>query len=163
MEPSDTTENLAITFRSANKDDISFIFNSWLKSFRNSQFAKFIPNPTYFTEHHKVIEKLILNNLVLIACDPKDEKQIYGWVCAGLTEGIFTLHYIYVKHTYRKLGIAKAMLNEVRKDDAAAVCTHLTHIGSQLTSKYNLLYSPYVALTADYDPRLSKTSEESNE
>lgn len=136
---------LQIRLRTANEEDIPFIFNSWLKSFRNSNFAKSITSTVYFTEHHKVIRKILETNQVIIACNEEDPGQIYGWICAGKTDGIFTLNYIYVKQPFRNFGIGKQLLNAFEHDPAfAAIYTHQTNFGAKVAPKYNFVYHPYV-------------------
>ena len=146
---SQSTEDkqLPILLRPANKDDIGFLFNSWLKSYRNAKAVKEIPNEIYFSEHHKVIERILKNYDVVIACNEEDRSQIYGFICAGYTDSVFTLHYLYVKHTFRNMGIAKALLNSYNHaTDFAAIYTHQTRTAERLAERYNLIYHPYVAM-----------------
>lgn len=142
--------NLPIRFRAATESDIGFIFNSWLKSYRNSGFARFISNTIYFTEHHKLIEKLILNNKVIVACNTEDPNQLFGYICGGHIDGIFACHYVYVKHTYRNMGLGKELLKQFNHDPSvAAVYTHHTRIADRLAPRYNLVYHPYVAFNTE--------------
>lgn len=144
------TEQLPILLRPANSEDVGFIFNAWLKNFRNSEFANDMPNEIFFSEHHKVIERLLQQYDVVIAANQEDPSQIYGFICAGYTEGVFTLHYVYVKHTFRKMGIAEALLNSFNHDpDCAAIYTHKSRSAKHLAKKYNFIYHPYVGLNPD--------------
>ena len=137
---------LPIRFRAATQEDVGFIFNSWLKSFRNSNYARYISNTIYFTEHHKLIEKLITENKVIVACNQEDPNQLFGYICAGNVEGFFICHYIYVKHTYRNMGLGKELLNQFNHDPATAgLYTHHTRIADRLAPRYNLVYHPYLA------------------
>jgi ribosomal protein S18 acetylase RimI-like enzyme len=141
---------LPILLRPANKDDIGFIFNSWLKSYKSSKFTEQIPNEIYYAEHHKIIENLLQQYNVIIAANQEDPNQLYGFICAGLTDGIFTLHYLYVKHTFRRMGIANSLLNAFEHNsDYAAIYTHKTRSATSLAEKYNFIYHPYVALNPD--------------
>jgi len=144
-----STKTLPIKFRAATQEDVGFIFNSWLKSYRNSQFSRFISNTVYFTEHHKVIERLVQENKVIVACDEKDSNQLFGYICAGNVEGFFICHYIYVKHTYRNMGLGKELLNQFSHDaSTAGLYTHHTRIADRLAPRYNLVYHPYLAFPA---------------
>ena len=138
-----------ITIRQATEADIPFVFNSWLKSYRTSQFASPIDNTIFFSEHHKVIERILRYYDVRIACSPEDPDQIHGFICAGYTDGIFTLHYIYVKHPFRRLGVAKELYDNFPKpENAASLYTHQTRASLPIAPKYNLIFHPYLA----YDP-----------
>lgn len=134
-----------VRLRPANQTDVPFIFNSWLKSYRDSGPAKPVSSTVFFSEHHKLIERIVKNNPVIMAVNNDDPSQIYGYICAGKTEGIFTLHYIYVKHNFRNLGVGKALLNAFEHDiSTAAIYTHHTKIADKIASKYNFIYHPYV-------------------
>ena len=140
-------ESLPIRIRKANQEDVNFIFNSWLKSYRNSLFAKPLNNTVYFTEHHKVLERIAKTCEIIIACSKEDPNQVYGYFCAERIEGIFVLHYVYVKHTYRNMGIAKLLLSTFnKKDDEAGCYTHHTRIAEKLAAKYSLIYHPYLLI-----------------
>ena len=143
--------------RPANEGDVGFIFNSWLKSFRNSEFPNSITNEIYFSEHHKVIERIFKFYDVIIACNDSDPSQIYGFMCAGYTDNVFTLHYVYVKHTFRRMGIAKALATSFNFNPSyASVHTHTCKIAKILAPKYNMMYHPYLAM----DPAAYNTNKQ---
>lgn len=141
---------LPIRFRPATSEDANFIFNSWLKSYRHSAFARGIENQIYYAEQHKLLEKAIKNYKTIIACNKDDTSQIFGYINGGLTDGILTINYIYTKHSFRNMGIGKALLNVSEHDPShAAIYTMHTRIADKLAPKYNLVYHPYV-LFNDY-------------
>ena len=147
-------EQLPIDLRIGTVDDAPFVFNSWLKSFRSSTFAKQISNTIYYHDHHIVIEKLLKNNDVIIACSKSDPNQLYGFICAGQTDGIFTLHYIYVKHPFRRMGIAKALFNAFEHDPShASIYTHRTKAAEKLQDRYNMVHHPYIALGSHHEKK----------
>ncbi len=139
------TTKLPIRLRTATQEDVSFIFNSWLKSYRQSNFARSIANEVYFNEHHKVIEDLVRTNKVTVACSESDSNQLYGYIVAGTHEGFFVLHYIYVKHSFRAMGIGSMLLNSFEHDPSvASVCTHWNRVCDKLGPKYGMVYHPYL-------------------
>jgi hypothetical protein len=141
---------LPVRIRAANQEDIPFVFNSWLKGYKNSKFAQVIDNNIFFHEHHKVIEKLIKHYDVLIACAVDDPSQIYGFICAGYTDGIFTLHYLYIKHTFRNMGIGKLLFNSFNHDTSTAgLFTHYVYSSQKLSEKFNMVYHPYLVYNID--------------
>ncbi len=134
-----------VSLRAATQDDVGFIFNSWLKSYRQAPATQGIPSQIFFSEHHKLVERLLTSSNVIVACDPEDPSQLFGYICASKVEGILAIHYVYIKHTFRGLGIGKMLLNALEHDpSAAAVFTHSTRVATKLASKYNLIYHPYV-------------------
>ena len=140
-----------IRIRKATEADVPFIFSSWLKSVRNSGYSYGVPNAVFFSEHHKVIERLLKTCDVYVACSETDVADIYGYICAEKVDGLLVIHFVYVKHTYRRLGIGAMLLNTLEHNPtSAALYTHMTKTGKLLEAKYNLVYSPYIALTPDY-------------
>lgn len=144
-------EDLPIRVREAVADDAPFIFNSWLKSYKHSYFGKSMQNEVFFSEQHKVIEYLLKKCKVYVASSEKDPTDIYGYICAEQVDGVFVLHYVYVKHTYRMLGIGTLLLNQYKHDfNSAGICTHMTFTGERLAAKFSMVHNPYVALTHEY-------------
>src|SRR5271165_681887 len=96
------------TIRLGNKEDLPFIFSTWLKSFRySSSFAKEIDNETYYKFHQQVIERILSRSpSIYIACDQLHPDTVFGYI---VYEGP-VLHFAYVKKSFRKLGIARALL-----------------------------------------------------
>ena len=141
-----------IRLRKANQEDVNFIFNAWLKSYKFSYFARNITNTIFFAEHHKIIERLLKSYDTIVACNDSDPTQIYGFINAGSTEGIFTLNYVYVKQAFRGLGIAKVLFNAFDPDiTTASIYTHHARIADRLSAKYNLVYHPYVMINYKED------------
>lgn len=140
-----------IHLRQAIEPDASFIFSSWLKSFRHSRLAGNVASSIYFTEHHKIIESLLTQCKTLVACNPEDKNQIFGYLCYEEIDGILVIHYVYTKHTFRKMGIAECLINEVREDDSVAcMFTHCTNSGERIAPKFKCVYHPYLSLTPEY-------------
>lgn len=141
------SEKLIVKIRPALEGDASFIFNSWLKSFRENGLARPVSNEVYYTEQHKLIERLLKTCTTVVACDPKDPASIFGWACYERVDGVFVLHYVYVKHPFRLLGLAKELLADSGHDFATAgLFTHWTSAAMKLHDKKNLLYHPYILI-----------------
>lgn len=142
----DPSAKMPVQIRPATEEDVPFIFNAWLKSYRKSFFAQPINNTIYFAEHHKVLEHLAKTSTVVVACDPKEPSQLFGFGAGTSKDGITIIHYIYIKHTYRQLGIGKLIAKSLGHEDGKPTCyTHQTSSASKLAEKHNLLYHPYLA------------------
>lgn len=135
-----------VKVRHATEGDVGFIFNSWLKSYRSSSFSKFIPGPVYFDHHHKVIEAILKRATVLVACNPKDNNQIYGYLVFEQQLDVFVGHYTYVKDAYRKMGVLGLLLNAAKLPNNYFY-SHSTMLAGQVLSKLKSqgVYSPYLA------------------
>ena len=141
-------ELLPVKYRTSTLDDKDFIYNSWLKSHRHSEECSRMNNETYYSNHKKIIENILKKANILICCNPEDESQIYGYIAFEYMKEYdsFVIHYCYVKYTFRKLGLARNILNavfpELTKDPI--VCTYLGKVYDKLKEKYLLVYNPFL-------------------
>lgn len=152
------TADLAVLVRPAEAADIPFIFNSWLRSFRTGSLCANVANSIYFVEHHKVLEKLLKRSEVLVACEPSDPTNIYGYLCYEKIQDIFVLHYAYVKHTFRQLGVANSLLEKTGCDfTKQGLFSHHNKSSERFCAKLNLTYHPYIIM--NYEPEKPVTDE----
>lgn len=138
------------TIRTAKNEDLGFILNSWLKSYRDSIFSQSIKDYNYYPYQEERI-KGILNaegSAALIVCDPEDEDHILGYVVFNAFGPM--LHYIYIKRHFRGFGLAKYLLEGVKAHwgeykDQPVICTHIPKGAWRTVSrKFKLDYNPYV-------------------
>lgn len=101
--------------RPARTEDINFVFDSWLKSWRKSRYAGVVPNHLYYATYRATIESLVARGAMLtIACHPVNTDHILGWICTEQTlDGYAVVHYLYVKDPFLKLGVDKELLEAV--------------------------------------------------
>jgi len=97
--------------RAPKTGDIGFVFNAFLKSFRDAPVNKGMTHTVYYREMHAVIERALLRPSIriVIACDPSEEDMIYGFGIGEVIDSTLCLHYIYVKHSFRQFGIGRAL------------------------------------------------------
>lgn len=138
----------SLRLRAATESDIAFIFNSWLKCYRHSDFAKEMQNEVYFAAQHKVIESLFKKSTITIACNPADATQIIGYMCHEQQDGVLVVHFAYVKESFRGLGVAKALLANTGHTEGPFCYTHRTHSARKFEKKHPLVYHPYLAFHA---------------
>lgn len=129
--------------RQARVEDQSFIFSSWLKSYRNYNVVAGIPNTTYFDKQHRLISRLLEKptTLAIIACDPDDESTIYGYIIAELDTSGMVLHWVYTKHSLRGFGVAKALVDEIATVQVDR--TYYTTRTRQAADR-DMIYDPYL-------------------
>lgn len=143
-----------LIIREAEAGEENFIYNSWLHSYRSSHFARPIESRTYYKFHHAVIERILARPTcsVLIATHKDTPTIILGYmVLDSLTSP--TIHFVYVKQPFRRLGIAKALLEQCRPKGGGmesaleAIYTHKTQDGEGLiasTENSKFQYIPYL-------------------
>ena len=140
--PSDTAAAL-FTVVPANPAHLPLIVDSWLRSFRESHTARCLqhypelqaygrllepdrPHPSvYHVLQRALITNLLANCPVWVAAAgvgaEVDPDTVGGWVCSAGN----TLHYVYVKHEYRRIGLAR-MLVAAACPPGPVAYTHLT-------------------------------------
>ena len=132
--------------RIANKDDFNFILSTWLKSYRSSRATNNINNDIYYSMLDSKVKHVLNadNTLTLLAVNPEDDTQIYGYTVVQIINVIPVLHYVYVKHSFRKFGIASHLLNTI--EGFNEIPTLITHEPKDvnLLKKYKLVYNPYL-------------------
>lgn len=103
-----------------------YIFSKWLKSLRyGNPWFKDIKADEYYDSYHTFIEKLLEkpDSVIKLAVLSDDHD-----VCLGFSvsrEDV--LDYVYVDKTYRKLGIATALVPKL-----STTFTHVTIIGTNI-------------------------------
>lgn len=133
---------IPINFRTLETEDESFIYNSWLKSFRNSPLAKPLCNEVYFRNHKLIINNILQRSTTLLACNPEDSSQIYGYIVYEMLRGVPIVHYVYTKYTYRKLGIAKQLFEATIKSKPLLISHYTSNLKPHM-DKLELIFDPY--------------------
>lgn len=136
---------MKIKMRVPTEEDTSFIFNSWLKSYRSSNFAKDQCNTVFFENYKKIVSDIIERSLITIVCNPEDDNHLYGYIVfENLPGSNLLVHYLYVKHTYRKQGIAKRLVDSVRTSSNPILASHNTQV-CKASKSIIYIYDPYRA------------------
>lgn len=133
----------------ATKEDRSFIISSWVKSYAqinrklrivfndNSNYSLTrMASDDVFDAHHPLIAEAMWCEAKVLKGDLNDHTN-YGFI---VTEQPSTLHYVYVVHELRRLGLADAMIRlEIGK---YVENTHIWPYGKRESWKFN----PYKAM-----------------
>lgn len=135
-----------MTLRPMDEEDRSFIFSSWIRSYRSSQAMAFVPNAVYYDKQKQLIEYILSRSIVSVAVNYNDDSQIFGWVCFE-QEPIHTIHYCYVKQPYRNMGIANVLLvhafNYKNSSYAITQATHANKNFAHLSNVFEMIFNPF--------------------
>lgn len=151
--------NQQVKTRAAKESDANFILSTWLKSYRESDFAKSIPNEIYFSFHQTLINRILTNEntALTILCTPEDEDQILGYIVYNTKAPI--IFFTYIKYTFRRLGFGNMLFSAVKADMIKTLnlaeqnehgerllimCTHKFKMWGRIAAKYGLVYNPYI-------------------
>ena len=129
--------------RPAEAKDRNFILNSWLRRYRDAISARLVTDAVYYRIQHEVITKILdrPNLLTVVACNPEDPMQIYGYLVAEVLDDLLLVHWTYVKGPFRRFGVAKAMLAQLPAAGKVQH-THRTHLLRFLDPKEISTYNP---------------------
>lgn len=134
-----------VEIRAAFLEDVPFIFATWLRSYRHaSSFARKISNEVYYSRHHLVIDLILKRegSRVLVAHPKGEPDVILGYLVSEVQpDGADVIQYIYVKKSFRQMGIGAALWKELK--DKKLIFTHYTVDTDWLIKKFNLTYDPY--------------------
>jgi len=137
---------LPLSLRPITIEDESFIYSSWLKSYRNSDFGSLMSNATYFKFTQLIIERILSRASVVVACDEKDSQTILGYIVSEPSGSNQVVQYVYVKEIYRNLGLAKHLLDHVTESKPFTYTHHTRAISTLLSKKKlpNATFNPYL-------------------
>ena len=139
---------LPVIFRAmVSPQDDGFIYNAWLKSYKDSSCGKTIVSDIFYSNHKEIVRKLIEdpNVSIVLAVNPDNTSQIYGFAAVETTPSVSTVHYVYTKYSFIQLGLARAMISEVEPDlSKIKFITHLPRDWREIATKYKVLYHPYL-------------------
>ena len=130
-------------------NDLNFILNSYLKSYRNSPETKDIVNGIYFSDYRDRIALLLQSSEVTVICAEDDEDHIIGYAVHRLIGDWPLIHYVYVKHPFRGMKMATTMLETLYPEfgHRMSVVSHMPKNWKKLKDKFNLIYNPNQART----------------
>jgi hypothetical protein len=145
--------DVSIKLRGITPDDVNFIIDSWADSYRHSQDMRDVDPDLYKIEMRARIYSLIPKAKWVIACEPRNERNIRGWICympPAPTASLPVVHYMLVKPELQNRGICTAMLDVVKASAATAdspvFVTHRTFpIVKWFAAKRNLIFNPFLA------------------
>lgn len=142
---------MEIAIRSYDNADVGFIFNSWLKSFRESPTVRRVPNSVYYENHHSLIDTILASSRsqLLVACNPEDANEIYGYVVAEYFEERTVVHWVYCKQKFRQKGVARQLMGKILEGAEEGLPIFYTHytkaVDREIHNKAGaIIYDPYI-------------------
>jgi len=129
--------------RPAMGDDVSFIYATWLDSYRNdSNIGLSVKKSVFFDNYRLVLDHILSKNTtkVLVAVKNDDPSVIFGYMVGEPDQSI--LHYVFVKGAFHGFGIATALFNEMFDGSGAVVITHRTKTAQDLCEEFT--YNPFL-------------------
>lgn len=137
--------------RGPRPSDLPWIVSTWINSYRREATRRGVDVDCYNAAQRRTIEGLLPNTLVVVACDPADPEQTFGWAC--VKEDV--VHYVFVKDAFRRSGIATDMLTFLLPDwrQRERYCSHRPRnfgeetkdFAGELLQRWKLRWNPWLA------------------
>jgi hypothetical protein len=148
---------LPLAVRLARKEDLGFIYSSWMNSLRNCSPWSRVDKNWFFAAQHALATRLMERSVVLVACSVRNPDQLYGYVVAEPTKGI--LHWLYTKSGvnpglssrakakagYRRAGVATRLMHAAFPDlgDEPITVTTRTPSSAHLPMEWMLSFDTH--------------------
>lgn len=127
--------------RNAIESDISFVYSTWLRSYKGDSALGLSCKPTvYFLNYNRVIDWILSqeDTQILVACKPDEPEVIFGYLI--YQPGV--MHYAFTKEPFSRQGIARSLY---RHADEPKTYTHKTFYIRPITEKHTeLTFNPFL-------------------
>lgn len=139
------TYDLEITIRDPEPDDRHYLFHSWITSLRYNKPFSQLERYWYKTATTSLIARLLVDSHMLVAVNPANEKQIFGYVVYNSASR--ALHFIYVKKSFREAKVATRLMERAFGSFEEPInYTVRTTAIPHYEDKWNLQYRPHLLL-----------------
>lgn len=131
-----------IRLREPTRSDFKAVRAQWLSAYWDRYAeGRHIPKSIFYQEHGQLVDRLLVESEAVVAYLEPVPDEILGW--AVFTSE--TLHYVYVKHIYRRKGLATGLVLHANSDDRKLLYfSHgVTAPGRNLADKFGLQFNPY--------------------
>jgi len=131
-----------INIRDFKPEDTNLVMDMWLRSYYANMTGYREDGKVFFSNHQKQIEKLNSEEKLVcqVACSSEDEDIIFGFAVFGTD---YTLHYVAVKETFKRLGVASLLLKSFYKDRREVTVSHWTKDVNHIKKIYKVNYNRY--------------------
>ena len=127
--------------RDACHDDLPLVINSWVKA--HASFTRADGCVIRYVNHPAVVLDLVQRCSVIVAYDPDDPSEVFGWLCHELIQGELVIHYAFIKQVFRRHGIANGLYDRVATG-RAFTATHGGFTFAELRARYHFELNPFL-------------------
>lgn len=120
--------------------DKNFVMATFLRGlYYGESWFTCIPKDIFMINYKNIAEIMVENpkNIIKVACLKEDPDVILGY--SLLSADYMTVHWIFVKSSWRKQGIGRALM-----PSSPTIVTHLSELGKKLLPKLNgAIFNPF--------------------
>jgi hypothetical protein len=139
---------IPLLLRDRTLEDEPFIFNSFLKSYKQNSDLKHTPNTIYYPRQTAIIKYLLENEKVVLAVFPEDPNELIGYCIYNIVSSALVIHYIYTKQMHRNYSFASDIIQSLLPFEGQnlIIATHITHNFNALKHKIpnaKIIFDPF--------------------
>lgn len=120
---------MEITLRPPTRSDRAFVAKSWANGAR--KYYPHVPRDSYRRGIDRLIDRSFARSDVSLLCDRDDPEQLFGFI---VYEQPDRLHWVYVKHPFRREGLARQLLAAAFGDRPITVRWPVNTLGRRVTA-----------------------------
>lgn len=137
-------EDSGLSYGPMAPEEIELVMDSVAKSFRTSPWAGLVPNHMWFPVCRAAITGLIERGAQVTVV--RASGRVLGYVVHESKDGSPVVHYLYIKDPYRRMGLAKALMDKTGAVKGARVFyTFKTGQTKFLAKGYVAVHAPEMA------------------
>jgi ribosomal protein S18 acetylase RimI-like enzyme len=103
-----------VAIRPARELDLPWIYSSFIKSLSNQRNLQAVEPHLLAAMLHGLCTRLLGHGTCLVACDPADDDQAYGYVMGDAGERL--LYWAYIKNDFRGFHVGRRLLDALCGD-----------------------------------------------
>lgn len=123
--------------RNAVATDMNFIYSTWLRGlYYGNEHFKQVDKPTFMLFQEQEIDKVLSNSetSIVVSCMDEDADVLLGFAVYSPT----TLHWVFVKESLRKNGVAKSLVPSTIRNVSA-----ITKVGNAIRKAKGWAFVPW--------------------
>jgi GNAT superfamily N-acetyltransferase len=129
-----------IEIRAPAEPDLAFIYSSFIKSLANQRQFEKVERNLLAAMLHGLHTRLLKQGNTLVACDPADRDQVYGYIVYG----VGVLYWVFTKYDFRGNGVGTALMDAAFGDRRGPVAVAIpTSASKHLNAKWGLVDAPW--------------------
>lgn len=142
MNVASKLDEVPFAVRNAEEGDVAYVISAWTRGQRAVGDNRDMEAETYFRQMRDLIASRLSFGECKLAVNIEDPWQIFGFVCYD--EHPVVIHYVYVKHTFRRLGIGRRLLELATNGKRPVTVTTKGMLYDDVKARYGLQYSRFL-------------------
>jgi hypothetical protein len=129
--------------RAARGSDLNFIFDTFKLAMKfDSMLGKSVKPSVFNREFPKVIDFLLEHGETIVACLKEDPHIIVGYMIYEPE----TVHFIFVKQVFRRMGVAKALIQKAFGASGPTTYTNKTKSIRKFIDNFPIEHNPFILM-----------------